>query len=96
MADAFFANPEESVNGWERAVDAQARIIAVVRHVLREAPEGDVAIISHGGVGALLMSHLISAPINRATDQPPGTGGYVLSFGRADWKLRHGWQLADE
>jgi broad specificity phosphatase PhoE len=29
MADAFFARPEENVRGWERAVDAQARVVAV-------------------------------------------------------------------
>ena len=29
VADAFFARPEESVRGWERAVDAQRRIVAM-------------------------------------------------------------------
>ena len=27
-ADLFFAHPTESIRGWERAIDAQARIVA--------------------------------------------------------------------
>jgi broad specificity phosphatase PhoE len=95
MADAFFANPEESVGGWERAADAQGRIVAAMRDVLRTAPSGDVAVVSHGGVGALLLCHLLGSPINRAADQPPGAGGYLLAFDRADWRLRHGWRPID-
>lgn len=95
-ADAFFAHPERRVRGWERAVDAQARIVAAVRDVLRAAPTGDVAIVSHGGVGALLLCYLQGAPISRAADQPPGSGGYVLAFNRGDWTLRHGWRTIDE
>jgi broad specificity phosphatase PhoE len=46
MADAFFARPQESVRGWERAADAQSRIVAAVDEVLRRAPaEGDIAIV---------------------------------------------------
>ncbi|MFT3978815.1 MAG: histidine phosphatase family protein, partial [Sphingomonas bacterium] len=30
-ADAFFARPDESVRGWERALDAQRRIVTAVR-----------------------------------------------------------------
>ena len=95
MADAFFANPEASVSGWERAVDAQARIVAAMRDVLCAAPTGDVAVVSHGGVGALLLCHLLGSPISRAADQPPGGGGYVLAFDRAAWTLRHGWRPID-
>lgn len=68
-ADAFFANPESSIRGWERAVDAQARIVAAVAAVLRDAPPGPVAVVAHGGVGALLRAHLAGAPISRSWDQ---------------------------
>jgi broad specificity phosphatase PhoE len=95
MADAFFAHPEQSAHGWERAVDAQARIVAAMRDVLRAAPPGDVAVVSHGGVGALLLCHLHGRPISRAADQPPGSGGYCLAFNRADWTLRHDWRPID-
>ena len=70
MADAFFANPAESVRGWERAADAQARIVAAVRAVLAEQNGGgDVLVAAHGAVGALLRGHLMGAPISRALDQ---------------------------
>jgi len=95
MADEFFAHPNESVAGWERAVDAQARIIAAIHDVLEAAPSGDVAIISHGGVGALLLCHLRGSPISRDADQPPGSGGHVLAFERRDRTLLHGWQTID-
>ncbi|WP_237214521.1 histidine phosphatase family protein [Falsiroseomonas oryziterrae] len=74
MADAFFANPEQSVRGWERAVDAQARIVNAARAVVAESgPAGDILVAAHGAVGSLLRGHLLSAPISRALDQPaPG------------------------
>jgi broad specificity phosphatase PhoE len=95
VADAFFARPSESVRGWERAVDAQARIVAAVTEVMRTAPAGDIAIVSHGGVGALLSCYLQASPISRAADQPPGSGGYVLAFDRGDWTVRHDWRPID-
>jgi broad specificity phosphatase PhoE len=95
VVDAFFARPEESVRGWERAVDAQARIVSAVRDVLTTAPEGGVAVVSHGGVGALLLCHLCRIPIARAANQPPGNGGYYYAFDRATWSLRHDWRPID-
>ena len=87
MADAFFANPASSVRGWERALDAQRRIVAAVNHAIAAAPpEGDVAIISHGGVGALLLCHLMDVPISRAKDQPGGGGGNLFAFDARDRK----------
>ena len=96
MADAFFARPEDSVSGWERAVDAQARIIGALRDVLGDAPSGDVAVVSHGGVGALLLCHLLGVPISRSADQPLGSGGHFLTFDRSDWRLHHGWRSIDK
>ena len=91
-ADLFFAHPQQSVFGWERAIDAQRRIQGAVDTVLAAAPAGNVAIIAHGAVGALLMAALESVPISRTHDQPPGTGGYLFAFDRATRLLRHGWQ----
>jgi broad specificity phosphatase PhoE len=76
-ADAFFARPEESVQGWERAVDAQARILRAVRAAL--APGGPVAVVGHGAVGTLLWLGLTGRPITRAADQPAG-GGHLYAF----------------
>ena len=97
VADAFFARPEESVLGWERAVDAQRRIVDAVEHVISVAPaEGDIAIVSHGGVGALLLCHLKGVSISRREDQPGGGGGNVFSFGRFDRRLRSGWRRIED
>jgi broad specificity phosphatase PhoE len=75
MADRFFAEPNSNVAGWERAVDAQARIVDAVRHIAESDQEvGDIAVVSHGGVGALLRGHLLAEPISRRHEQP-GTGG---------------------
>jgi len=70
-ADRFFAEPESSVDGWERAVDAQARIVSAVTYVIgaSESPR-DIAVIAHGAVGTLLLCHLQGRPISRTLDQP--------------------------
>jgi len=57
--DAFFAQPETSVRGWEPAVDAQVRIIGAVEQIVAQASDdGDLAIVGHGGTGTLLYCHL--------------------------------------
>lgn len=94
-ADAFFANPERSVRGWERAVDAQARIVAAVRGVLAQASPGDVAIVAHGGVGALLLCHIKGVAISRAEDQPGSGGGNGFRFARDGWGLLAGWRRVE-
>jgi broad specificity phosphatase PhoE len=91
MADAFFANPDVSVRGWERAADAQARIVRETRAVLASAPEGDVLLVGHGGVGTLLYCHFAGLPIGRSQDQPAG-GGNVFAVERATGEVRHGWR----
>ena len=70
MADAFFARPQTSIRGWERAADAQARIVAAATRILDAHRGGDIAILAHGGVGTLLLSHYRGEPISRAADQP--------------------------
>ncbi|TCZ53376.1 histidine phosphatase family protein [Roseicella aquatilis] len=92
-ADLFFAHPEQSIRGWERAVDAQARIVAAVGAALAEAPPGEVAIVAHGAVGALLRCHLAGLPISRAEDQPPGGGGHLFGFDRATCRLTPWWRI---
>lgn len=96
-ADLFFAHPDESVRGWERAVEAQRRIVGAVERVIVEAPEhGDVAVISHGGVGALLLCHLKGMPISRAEDQPGAGGGCVFSFDIGTRGLLSGWSPIED
>jgi broad specificity phosphatase PhoE len=96
VAGEFFARPAESVRGWERAVDAQARIVGAVDVVLKAAPaSGDVAIVAHGGVGALLACALEGIAISRTQDQPPGGGGFFFAFDLATCLPRHGWTAID-
>jgi broad specificity phosphatase PhoE len=95
-ADAFFANPHDSVRGWERAVDAQHRIVAAVAIVVAEAPEDrDIAIVSHGAVGALLLCWLKACPISRMEDQPNNGGGNYFCFDGTNYSPRHGWLPID-
>lgn len=71
MADEFFARPEVSVRGWERAVDAQGRIVTAVTELLADerSGAGDVLVVAHGAVGTLLLCHLLGRPITRQLDQ---------------------------
>jgi broad specificity phosphatase PhoE len=97
MADAFFSRPGESVAGWERAADAQHRIVQALNGALLLARAGgDVAIISHGGVGALLLCHLRHVPISRAEDQPGQGGGNVFSFDSETRRLVLGWRRIED
>lgn len=87
VVDRFFAEPARSVRGWERAVDAQARIVGVVR---RLTAAGDATIVSHGAVGALLLADLTGAPVSRALDQP-GMGS-VFAFDVRAWRATSTWE----
>ncbi|NTF85812.1 histidine phosphatase family protein [Agrobacterium rhizogenes] len=97
-ADWFFAHPHESFKGWERAIDAQTRIVSEVEAVLsRHDPRVPIAFVGHGGVGTLLKCHLEGKPIARQGDQPAG-GGNLFAFDLAkrviscDWTPMENWQ----
>ena len=90
-ADRFFAHPHESFRGWERAADAQARIVAAVERALaNHDPAVPIAFVGHGGVGTLLKCHLKGTPIARDGDQPPG-GGNLFAFRLADRSVACDW-----
>jgi broad specificity phosphatase PhoE len=95
--DAFFAQPDTSVRGWEPASDAQVRIVRAVEQVVsRAANRGHVAIVGHGGTGTLLYCHLAGVPIGRRYDQPRTNGGNWFAFDAASQKLlQAGWQSID-
>lgn len=96
VADAFFAHPEQSVRGWERAVDAQRRIVGAVEGLLRTASgDGDIAVCSHGAVGALLLCHLLGVPISRTLDQP-GSGGNVFTFDARTRRVLTRWRPLED
>jgi len=90
-ADWFFAHPTESFKGWERAVDAQARIVSVVESILAgHDPAVPIAFVGHGGVGTLLKCHLKRTAISRTEDQPNG-GGNLFRFTLADRAVTCDW-----
>jgi broad specificity phosphatase PhoE len=96
MADRFFANPTISVEGWERAIDAQARVVAEVERVLARTltgngKTGDVLFVGHGGVGTLLLCHYGKLAISRAHDQPAG-GGNFFSINSSGRSVLSGWR----
>ncbi len=92
VADQFFAEPFKSVRGWEKAHDAQRRILAEVNASLDGHQEGDVLFVGHGGVGTLLFCALSGVAIDRRYDQGPGGGGYWFAFNIAERKPLQGWQ----
>ena len=94
VADQFFAQPQVSVRGWERAVDAQARIVKAVEKISNEA-EATIAIVSHGAVGTLLYCHLAGEAIARRWDQPPNGGGNYFRFTLSPRVAHSWWQPID-
>ena len=93
LADRLFAEPDESADGWERAVDAQRRIVDGVSDLVVDA-EADAVIVGHGGVGTLLWCHLAGVPIDRSLDQPGQ--GHHWAFDRLTGELLHPWRPIDE
>jgi broad specificity phosphatase PhoE len=91
VANQFFAQPDISIRGWERAIDAQSRIVREVEHVLSRKRPGDVLFVGHGGVGTLLYCHYSGLAIDRAHDQPAG-GGCFFAFTADGHRVQHAWR----
>lgn len=90
-ANAFFAQPMASIRGWERAIDAQARIVREVEAVLARDHPGDVLFVGHGAAGALLRCYLAGIGITRSYDQLAG-GGCYFTFARENRRMLHPWR----
>lgn len=90
-ADQFFARPHESVRGWERAIDAQVRIVREADAVLARDFRGDVLFVGHGAVGTLLYCRYAGLSIDRRHDQPAGGGNY-FTFEIAHRRAEHSWR----
>ena len=96
VADEFFAKPGGSVRGWERAVDAQGRILrAVTAIAANDRSSGSIAIIAHGAVGTLLYCHLAGVPISRQWDQPANGGGNFFRFTLQPAGVQSWWKPID-
>ena len=93
-ADAFFARPTESIAGWERAIDAQTRILTALDDVLHDPQPDDVMVVGHGGVGTLLLCALAGWEIDRRHDQP-GVGHHFC-VDLTGWSVVHPWRPIDD
>jgi broad specificity phosphatase PhoE len=89
-ADRFFARSEEGCCGWERAIDAQKRIVDATRELLGKHRSGDLVIVSHGAVGTLLLCALTHQPIDRRHDQP--FQGHYWRAPLGTLEPMHGWR----
>jgi broad specificity phosphatase PhoE len=100
MADRFFARPEVSAQGWERAIDAQARIVAAVKAALETVPAGVPAVFcGHGAVGTLLKCHVGRRAIARSEDQSRHAhrgGGNCFAFDLDAMKLGGEWAAMED
>ena len=97
VADVFFAKPFESIRGWEKAADAQARIAAAVLSVAAtDQTMGAIANFAHGAVGTLLYCHLSGLPIARRWDQPSNNGGNYYSFALNPSRVFSWWHAIDD
>ena len=95
LADAFFANPDESIEGWETSRDAQRRIVSAFEAVLAAHDSSQPVIFTgHGAVGTLLKCHLGGRAIARSEDQRvmgDAGGGNVFVVRLSDRALLTDW-----
>ena len=93
----FFGRPHESIRGWERAIDAQTRIVNAVSRLLREdQTSGDTVVVSHGAVGCLLTAHLQQVEIGQESrPQHPG-GGCFIVIDRETFTLTQDWRAIED
>jgi broad specificity phosphatase PhoE len=96
VADRFFAEPSQSVRGWETAQDAQTRVVTATDPDLKAQGSGDLLFVGHGGVGTLLYCALSGQSIDRRFDQGSGGGGCWFAFDLDRRQVLHGWRQMEE
>ena len=95
-ARKLFEYPEQSNRGWETARDGQERMArAIETLVSKDQGEGDIAIVSHGGVATLYLCRLKDRPISIEEAPPGANGGYYYCFDTESKSLLHGWKRID-
>ena len=96
VAAEFFAHPERSIRGWERAVDAQQRIVSTIDDLLmHDQGKRDIIIVSHGAVAMLYRSWLQQLPIDDHEQPPHPNGGNYFCFDTQTKSLVHDWRVID-
>lgn len=93
LADRLFAEPTVSADGWERAIDAQQRMVECFASFLEPGQPTQV-VVGHGGVGTLLLCDLLGIEIDRSHDQP-GQGHY-WAFDTDRQRVIHRWRRIDD
>lgn len=106
LANQLFAQPEQSADGWERAIDAQQRMVTATIDLVAapDRPDGlpptgedgdrpTTVLIGHGGVGTLLYCHLAGLEIARHHDQDHP--GHYWTFDRRTATMVHHWKAID-
>lgn len=96
VAKAFFANPHESIRGWERAVDAQSRIVNAVRRIAAEDAPGNTLIVAHGAVGCLLTAHVQQVEIGQESRPQHSGGGCFIVLDRKTLALKQDWRAIED
>ncbi|HEX5691454.1 MAG TPA: histidine phosphatase family protein, partial [Roseiflexaceae bacterium] len=96
VAAEFFAHPDQSIRGWERAVDAQQRIVSTIDRLLaHDHGQGDIIIVSHGGVALLYRCWLKQQAISDKEPPPHPNGGNYYCFDAQTKQLVHDWRVID-
>ena len=96
VARQFFAEADRSIRGWERAVDAQRRIVSAVDRIAARNIDDTIAMVSHGGVGTLLMCHLRGHPISLQLKPPAPEGGCAFAFETRSGEIIANWVRVEE
>ena len=90
LADAFFADPSASIDGWECADSVRRRGMTAIHRLVASQRQGDLLIVGHGGIGTLCWCALAGIDARSRPDQPPG-GGAVWAVLLPDLEPLHGW-----
>ena len=94
----FSAYEDQGAAPGEDAMDAQDRIAAAylsaMERVLTSGMRGDVLMVGHGRVGALLFCYLAGQGIGAEFTPPPA--GYYFTYDWGARKMLHGWQAMEE
>lgn len=90
----FFKHPDKPVKGWERAKDAQKRITKTVTDIISQYSDDNIAVFSHGMVGALLNSYFKNASIHQRYEQSQLGSYFVVET--AEMKIIKDWTNIDE
>jgi len=88
LMDNFYNAPEKSVRGWEKALDAQKRILLGIDKILALSPSSRfIALVSHTNMANLLLCKIKGIPIERIQN-PPMTFSFEVEPGGKpqNWK----------